>query len=729
MRRVLHAPVGRRSAWASVVLGLLVVAGLLALAPSPDRGNGVSAGLPASAESVRVAELAQQLPGADATSALVVVQRAGGLQSADTAALQQLSGQLAAVAEGGQVATPVVSQDGTTALVVVPLTTAGGTEALAATVEGIRAEVRSAAADLPDGLTAEVTGGAAFTTDIAASFDGANLTLLLTTVLVVAALLLVTYRSPVLWLVPLAVVGASAAAATALFAVVSRTTGLVLDPSTGGIADVLVFGAGTNYALLVIARYREELRREPDRRLAMARAWRGAAPAVAASAGTVALSLLALSFAVLGSNRGVGQFGALGIAVAALFALFVLPSALVLCGRGVFWPFVPRVGSPETSLTGPWSRVGRAVAARPWRVVAFAVALLAVMAAGLSGARLGLSQTEQFRVQAESVDGLEALAAAFPAGAADPARIVVRSTDPAVVQGVVDAASATEGVASASPGRQAAGADGGAGTTEVTAVLDGDPGSPGAIAAVERLRSAVDAVPGGALVGGSTASDLDVKTATERDLRVVAPLVLLVVLAVLVVLLRAVIGPLVLVATVVASFFAALGAGNWLATQVLGYPGLDTGVPLLAFLFLVALGVDYNIFLVTRVREEVPARGTREAVVVGVSVTGAVITSAGVLLAAVFTVLGVLPLITLTELGIIVGLGVLLDTLLVRTLLVPALFTLLGRRAWWPGALSRPGSAPRGRLGHHGADDAADHAADHAADDDGRRGGELAAPR
>lgn len=721
MRRVLSAPVGRRSAWASVVLGVLVVAALLALAPSPDRGTGVSAGLPASAESVRVAELARQLPGADATSALVVVQRAGGLQAADTAALQQLSGRLAQLAEGGAVAPPVVSQDGSTALLAVPLTTAGGTEALAGTVQDLRAEVRSATADLPGGLTAEVTGGAAFTTDIAASFDGANLTLLLTTVLVVAALLLVTYRSPVLWLVPLAVVGASAAAATALFAVVSRTTGLVLDPSTGGIADVLVFGAGTNYALLLIARYREELRREADRRLAMARAWRGAAPAIAASAGTVVLSLLALSFAVLGSNRSVGQFGALGIAVAALFALFVLPAALVLCGRGVFWPFVPRVGSAETSLSGPWSRVGRAVVARPWRVVAVAVALLAVMAAGLSGARLGLSQTEQFRVQAESVDGLETLATAFPAGAADPARIVVRSTDPAVVAGVVDAASAVPGVDSATAARQALDA----GITEVTAVLEGDPGSPEAVATVERLRSGLDTVPGGALVGGSTASDLDVKAATERDLRVVAPLVLLVVLAVLVVLLRAVVGPLVLVATVVASFFAALGAGNWLATSVLGYPGLDTGVPLLAFLFLVALGVDYNIFLVTRVREEVPARGTREAVVVGVSVTGAVITSAGVLLAAVFTVLGVLPLITLTELGIVVGLGVLLDTLLVRTLLVPALFTLLDRRAWWPGALWRRGSAARG-----GLDDAADHGADDGADDDGRRrGSEVPASR
>lgn len=685
MRRVLSAPVGRRSAWLSVALGLLVAVGLTVLAPSPDRGSGVSAGLPESAESVRVAELAEQLPGADATSALVVLRREGGLQPADTAALQQVSGQLAQVAEGGRVAPPVTSQDGTTALVAVPLSTAGGTEALADAVGQIRADLRSATAELPSGLTAQVTGGAAFTTDIASQFDGANVTLLLTTVLVVAALLLVTYRSPVLWLVPLAVVGASAATATALFAVVSRTFDVVLDPSTGGIADVLVFGAGTNYALLLIARYREELRREPDRRTAMHRAWRGAAPAIAASAGTVVLSLLALSFAVLGSNRSVGQFGALGIAVAALFALFVLPAALVVCGRGVFWPFVPRVGSAETSLSGPWSRIGRAVVARPWRVVAAAVAVLAVMAAGLSGARLGLSQTEQFRVEAEAVAGVETLAKAFPAGASDPAVVLVRSTDPVVVQRVVDTATSTEGVASATAGRQATD------LTEVTVVLDGDPGSSAAQATVQRLRSALDAVPGQSLVGGSTADGLDVEVATERDLRVVAPLVLLVVLAVLVVLLRALVGPLVLVATVVASFFAALGAGNWLATDVLGYPGLDTGVPLLAFLFLVALGVDYNIFLVTRVREEVPARGTRQAVVVGVSVTGAVITSAGVLLAAVFTVLGVLPLITLTELGIIVGIGVLLDTLLVRTLLVPALFTLLDRRAWWPGALSRPG--------------------------------------
>ncbi|PWJ53777.1 putative drug exporter of the RND superfamily [Quadrisphaera granulorum] len=697
MNRVLTAPVGRLSAWLTVALGLLVAVGLTVLAPAPHRGTGVSAGLPSSTESVQVAELAKQLPGADATSALVVVRRDGGLLPADTAALQEASQSIAALAEGGRVAPPVTSQDGTTALVAVPLSNAGGTDALTATVKEIRTELRAATADLPSGLTAQVTGGAAFTTDIAAQFEGANFTLLLTTVLVVAALLLVTYRSPVLWLVPLAVVGASAAAATALFAVVSRTFGLVLDPSTGGIADVLVFGAGTNYALLLIARYREELRREADRRVAMRRAWRGAAPAIAASAGTVVLSLLMLSFAVLGSNRSVGQYGALGIAVAALFALFVLPAALVVCGRGVFWPFVPRLGSAETSLSGPWSRIGRGVVKRPWRVVAVAVAVLAVMAAGLSGARLGLSQTEQFRVKAEAVAGVETLAKAFPAGAADPARIIVRSTDPAVVGAVVDAVSSTEGVASATAGRQAAGADGGSGLTEVTAVLDGDPSSAAAQTTVERLRTELDSVAGEALVGGSSADSLDVKVATERDLRVVAPLVLLVVLAVLVVLLRAVVGPIVLVVTVVASFFAALGAGNWLATSVLGYPGLDTGVPLLAFLFLVALGVDYNIFLVTRVREEVPARGTREAVVVGVSVTGAVITSAGVLLAAVFTVLGVLPLITLTELGIIVGIGVLLDTLLVRTLLVPVLFTLLDRRAWWPGALSR--------ASHHGGRD------------------------
>jgi RND superfamily putative drug exporter len=378
-----------------------------------------------------------------------------------------------------------------------------------------------------------------------------------------------------------------------------------------------------------------------------------------------------------------GVTAALGIGIAALFALIVLPAALVVCGRGLFWPFIPRVGGgdPEHE-RGIWARIGRAVARRPGIVTIASVLVLGILASGIFGTRLGLSQTEQFRVEAESVDGFNTLSRYFPAGASNPAVVLSR---PAQAEQVLAAATESPGVAQARIVERTAD------LVRIDAVLESAPNTPESYTAIRTLRGEVSAVPGAeALVGGSVATALDVREASSRDLRVIVPVILLVVLLVLGVLLRAAVAAVLLILTVIASFCAALGAGSWLFREVLGYPALDNPVPLFAFLFLVALGVDYNIFLVTRAREEAATRGTRKGMLVALAATGSVITSAGILLAAVFAVLGVLPIITLTQIGVIVGLGVLLDTLLVRTVLVPALATLLGERFWWP---SRPAAS------------------------------------
>ncbi len=655
---------GRFGAWLVIVVALFAGGAVIAGAGETRTTNDPTAALPAAAESTRVAELQRELPSGRTNTALVVYSRGGqALTEADSAAIARLG-------------TPITAPDRRAALVAVPLPV----DAPPTAVQELRDRARTG---LPDGLTAQVTGPAGFAADVADSFSGANTNLLIVTVVVVALLLLVTYRSPVLWLVPLAVVALADQIAAAVVAVLSRTTDLTIGGSTVGIVTVLVFGAGTNYALLLISRYREELHLHEDRREAMRRSLRGAGPAIAASAITVVLSLLTLLLGSLSDTVALGVTAALGIGIAALFALIVLPAALVVCGRGLFWPFIPRVGDgdPEHE-RGVWARVGRAVARRPAVVTIASVVVLGILASGIFGSRLGLSQTEQFRVEAESVDGLDTLSRYFPAGASDPVVVLSR---PAQADGVLTAATASPGVVQARIAEQ---------TPEwvrIEAVLSAAPNTPESFTAIRTLRTEVSAVPGaGALVGGSVATSLDVREASQRDLRVIVPVILLVVLLVLGVLLRAVVAAVLLIVTVIASFGAALGAGAWLFREVLGYPALDNPVPLFAFLFLVALGVDYNIFLVTRAREEAVTRGTRKGMIVALAATGSVITSAGILLAAVFAVLGVLPIITLTQIGVIVGLGVLLDTLLVRTVLVPALATLLGERFWWP---SRPAAA------------------------------------
>lgn len=676
----------RRWSWLVAVLVVAVATALMVLLGGGDSASQSPVSVPADAESAQVDALRSQFPGGDDAPALLVVTRTDGakLSPGDVAAAGQARARMLTAVGGAPAGPPVlVSDDGAAAVATVPLDAGLSGFALSETVT----KVRTAAADgLPGILRVQVTGGPAFGADIANSFSGANITLLAVTATVVALLLIVTYRSPLLWLVPLAVIGFADRVAAVLGTAVAEAVGLTPDGSTSGITSVLVFGAGTNYALLLISRYREELGREPDERLreehepehraALGVAVRAAGPAISASNATVVLALLTLALATSPSTRSLGVQAAAGLVVAAVFVLLVLPPLLGLFGRKLFWPFIPRPGATPLTEGGLWHRVADSVARRPVPVAVVSIGVLVALCTALFATPIGLSQTEQFRVQAESVAGYEALAQHFPSGLTDPTR-VVGATDRAgrIQQAISD----TDGVVSVSPAGTSTN-----GLTQWSVVLAAAPASDEAFTTVDALRQAVHAADPSALVGGSDAQARDISAAAGRDRLIVVPAILGVVLVVLYILLRSALAPLLLVGVTVLSALAALGLGGWASVHLFGFPALDDSTPLFAFLFLVALGVDYTIFLVTRAREETPGHGTRGGIVRAVSATGAVITSAGIVLAAVFCVLGVLPLIVLTQLGIIVGLGILLDTFLVRTIIIPALFTIIGPRIWWP---------------------------------------------
>ncbi len=651
--------------------------GLIGAVGENEAAGQAPTALPSSAESARVEQALEDFPDAGTAAAIVVVTRADGGELTDddrnatAAAVARASGRTPGPAD------LLAAPDREAAIGQVPVDAGLSGFPLTERISDIRTAAREG---LPEGLTLQVTGGPAFGADIADSFSGANVTLLAVTAVVVAVLLIATYRSPVLWLVPLLVVGAADRVATSAGTALARLTPLTFDGSTSGVTSVLVFGAGTNYALLLVSRYRDELHREPDHRAALRQAVRRAGPAVLASNVTVVAALLVLLLASVPSTRSLGVMAALGLLIAVVFVLLALPAALALCGRNVFWPFVPRADDRDTAGEGVWHAIAARVVRRPALIAGSAIAVLAVCATGLLTTQVGLSQTEQFRVSAESVEGFDALAQHFPSGSSDPAIVLARGTAAA---GIEEAFRRTEGVVltwqtGTSP----------TGLTRWSVVIDAPPSSARAFGTIEALRASVGQVPGAdALVGGTDAQALDVQNAASRDRAVIIPLILVVVLVVLLVLLRAVPAALLLVAVTVLSALAALGLGSWMSEHVFGFPALDISVPLFAFLFLVALGVDYTIFLVTRAREETPRYGTTHGMVRAVSVTGAVITSAGIVLAAVFCVLGVLPLITLTQVGIVVGLGILLDTFVVRTVVIPALFSLIGRKIWWPSEL------------------------------------------
>ncbi|WP_308289167.1 MULTISPECIES: MMPL family transporter [Microbacterium] len=661
----------RRGAWVSLVLGLLALVGLLAVFSRADIAAPGDAPVPES-ETAQVAALAQGFPRADDQALLVVASRDDGkaLTTEEQGDLASLLPEIDA-ALGSTAVGPVVSDDGAAAVIQVTVSVGSGADAAAEAVE----ELRGFIADHPvDGVTVRVTGGAAFGVDVAAAFDGADFTLLLVTVLIVALLLVATYRSPVLWLVPLAVVALADQLASKATAALGAA--LVL-PFDTGIVSVLVFGAGTNYALLLISRYREELNRSDDHRAALARAWRASIPAIAASNATVVISLLALLLAVVPGTRGLGLASALGLLIAFAAVVLVLPPALAVCGRGVFWPAVPRPGRPQPR-PGLWRAVGSRVVARPVLPVVAGIIVLGVMATGLVGAQWGLSQAERFREPSESGIGLDVLSDHFVPGAAEP---MVAISDADEAQAVAEAMARVPGVDRVA--RTAETQDGA--LVKYVVVGAAEPGSPEALQLVRDVRDAAHSASESALVGGPAGAALDAHEANVRDFLLIAPLVLAVTFIVLVLLLRAAVAPLLLLMLNALSAIGAIGAGAWLGRVLFGWEALDLQVPLLSFLFLVALGVDYTIFLVHRARTEAFARHTRPAMVTAVAATGGVITSAGVVLAGVFAALGLLPLVTLGQIGLIVGVGVLVDTLVVRTLVVPALFSLIGDRMWWPG--------------------------------------------
>ena len=697
MNSLIRFITGPKTSWVTLLIGLIFAVLSFTVFAAEETNVSPDTGLPDDSEVILVDQALAEMPGSEGTATVVVLAKSSGEFSDDdviwlqgefdpmiqmpTGGVNELFTEFSNVEVMGELFVPpaTISEDNTTAVLTIPMDEIDDVDEQAERIAEIRALVTE---DAPNGINAYVTGPEGFQVDLAGVFAGADFTLLLATVLIVIFLLLVTYRSPILWIVPLLVVGTADGMAGQIGRNVAAFFNITADGSITGILSVLVFGAGTNYALLLIARYKEELLTIEDRHEAMAKAVKGAGPAILASGGTVALALLTLSFAELGGNRALGLVCASGIVVAMIAALGVLPAAIVVFGRGLFWPFVPRFGGVNKSETGWWAKLGKGVSKRPITVAILGIAVLGGLSAGATGITIGLPETEQFRVKPEAVLGIEVLAEAFPAGASAPTQVIAVNDR---AEDVVEAALAAPLVASAEIVNQ------NDDFSRIDVVLDAEGGSEEAYGAIESLRESVQAVPGAnALVGGDDATRLAVKQAYERDQLLVIPLILVLVFIVLVLLLKALVAPILLLGSVVLSFFSAMGAAWLIFQNVFGMSGLDFSVFLYSFLFLVALGVDYNIFLVSRAREEsanlagTVRQPTRQAMIKALGATGGVITSAGVLLAAVFAVLGVLPLIALFQIGIIVGIGVLIDTLLVRTVVVPALAFITGDKFWWP---------------------------------------------
>jgi RND superfamily putative drug exporter len=590
----------------------------------------------------------------------------------------------------------VPSKDGRALLLVVPLDAdraddaVNDTTPLAAAADALRETARRSLE--PAGLKTYLSGPGGFTADLVTAFAGIDGILLAVALGVVFVILLVVYRSPVLPLAVLvtAVFGLSLAA-LAVFPLAKAGT-IDLSGQSQGILFILVVGAATDYSLLLVSRYKEELHDQASTWVAMRKAWRAAVEPIAASAATVVVGLLCLLLSDLGSTAGLGPVGALGIAGALVAALTFLPAVLLLIGRPAFWPAVPRVdhrhAEDQLGGRGLWGRVAGLVGGHPRATWVVTLVVLLGAAAFVPTLRAqGTTTSDIFLTEVESVRGQKVLAQHFPAGAGSPVQVVAPS---AKVDQVVSAMTREPGVeqpyAGQAPGAPPKVVDGRA---LVQATLTAPADSPQADDVVQRLREDLDRVGTDVLVGGSTAMNLDVRHASERDLRVIIPAILVVIFVVLALLLRSLVAPLVLVVANVLSFAATMGVSALVFNHLLHFPGADPATPLYGFVFLVALGIDYSIFLMTRVREESGRAGTRQGILVALAVTGGVITSAGVVLAATFSALTVLPLLFLVQIAFIVAFGVLLDTLVVRSLLVPSVAYELGPRVWWPSRLAR----------------------------------------
>ncbi len=694
MTRSAQHPVARSARWLLPALALLVWLGVGA-ATGPLAGKlsqvtttEASAFLPASAESTRVAA---ELPAFTDTGyfpAIVVAAREGAgaqpLTAADREWLTAATAPLAGSAGFGPAFSPVLpSSDGVATQQFVPVATDGKPKVPVT-------ELRAALADPPGGLTVAVTGPAAQAADLSGAFAGIDGLLLLVAGSLVLVILIVVYRSPLLPLTVLLSAILALALASGLVYWLTRAGVLELNGQSQGILFILVFGAATDYALLLVSRYRETLAETADARAALLTAWRATLPPIAASAGTVILGVLCLLLSDLNSNRSLGPIAAIGIAASFLASITFLPAALALLGRSAFWPRRPHPADGENPAAGGshrlWQRLADFVARAPRRV--WVVTLLVLLAGAAFAPTFradGVATNDFFLGSVESVDGAALHARHFDAGAGSPTWIVVDQQD---ADAVVRAATAEPGVAGAAVLERDGGPVVHDGRSAVQVTLSDDPDSLTAQDTVARLRERLAGTPS-ARIGGSTAVDLDTRTAAEHDRNMVIPAVLIVVLAVLVLLLRSLAAPALLLATTVLSFATTLGLAALLFNGPFGFPGADPTVPLFAFVFLVALGIDYNIFLMTRAREEALTHGTRRGMVIALTTTGGVISAAGIVLAATFSALAVIPLLFLAQVAFLVAAGVLIDTLIVRSLLVPAVTLDAGRAIWWPNRVPR----------------------------------------
>ena len=733
---------GRTSRWAVLVvwLGLMVVSAPLTMKLEDEKVDQTTSLLPAGSDSALVTEtLAERFKGGSGRATILLYHRAAGLSDADKTRIANDAAEAGKVAlagtpipafklvpdDAGAAPTPgQVAPDGATAFTVVPLESGKAVEV----ADSIK-ELRALGGGAGGGLEYHVTGSPALLNDINTAVEAADIVLVLATVLFVLALLLAIYRSPILAFVPLFVVIVSFLVSSAIIYLLARQ-GMEVDSTSTSLLAVLIFGAGTDYCLLLVSRYRDDLRHTADAGGALRNAMPHAVPAIMASGFTVAAALLTLLTSQLGTNKTLAPVCAIGVVVILLASVTLLPALLSLLGRRGFWPsvqqaaydperyappkpikgapaptpeeeFAGQTGSVARGRIGLWTKVGLHVLGRPLPALVTGIALLSVGALGLLAYTPDVNPVKEFRTSPDSKAGYDLFRAKFPPGAIGPSTMLVERSGAPVkdtdIFAVATRVAAFPHIGALLPGPEPRSVDGR--VASLTLVFDDDPFQRPAIDRIAEIRDAVaNPVPGVTVtVGDGAARFLDHRDAANRDLLVLAPLVLIVIFFVLVILLRAVVAPLFLLATVVVSYLGTLGLSLLIFNVVFGRDGIDPLLPILSFIFLVALGVDYNIFLMTRIREEALKHGTRLGVLRGLVGTGPVITSAGLILAATFAVLATLPVWLLFELGFAVALGVLIDTFLVRTIVVPALTVMFGDRSWWPSKLGpRPGAPPSG---------------------------------
>lgn len=696
-RHIAGSLTGRVTKWLVLAFWVVVfvLAGSLSSKLTDVQNNEASSWLPESAESTKVVEQLSESIDPNDIQTLVVYERDSGLTDADLAQIEEQAKELAgvdgvvtdtiltpsaaaALADQGQPVPRLLSDDGQVAMLA--FTFNFGDDGWI-DIPPAADEVRDLAKI--DGVTVHLAGFGGQAADSAEAFEGIDTNLILITLSVVIVILLLVYRSPTLWVLPILCAIVAYSVSAGVVYLLAKYAGLTVNGQSQAIMGILVIGAGTDYALLLVARYREELRRHEDRHEAMAFALHRAAPAILASAATVCIGMLCLVFAELNSTAGLGPINAVAIAITFLVMVTLLPALLVICGRWIFWPRRPTFGSQEPTSSGLWARLGKRISVRPRTVWVTTAVLLMIACLGIFKLdATGLSTEDTYTKEFDSIKGQKVMVDHGLADNSNTAQVVAETS---AMPAVIDALAGVDGLEPAREPQEI-----GDGRSFVEATIDADISSTTAADTVLAARDAVHAIDGAdAQVGGGAAFYLDTKEASTRDSFVIIPMVLVVVLLILIGLLRALVAPILLLGTVVLSFGAALGLSALLFHYVFGFAGADPGFPLFAFVFLVALGIDYNIFLMTRVREETAQHGTRRGSLIALASTGGVITSAGLVLAATFLVLGTIPVVFLAEIGIAVALGVLLDTMIVRSVLVTALNLDLGGKIWRPSVLDR----------------------------------------